>query len=539
MSPVFFSLSHQRPLSLLLMGIKGFSKWLRARYPASFAIPTLGGVSATYDAVYLDGNSLLHRMARISRTEGHLHAHTIRHLRELFSRHRPRALLMVVLDGPASLLKLPEQRRRRAEAALSAQRTGLFDAQQFTPGCLFMRRFEEIVRETITRLITREGHNSKEVRRPSPSLPLRLIISGAATTGEGEVKIFDQLRRDHRPSLLKAGPSHGIITGDSDALLQAIAYSIPRTFVLPPPWEGGVSSPLGTLNADSLRQCLLSEAVGPGRASSQVINDFALLVLLAGGDYLPALGWGNYARLWPLYCRMEGISLVDVSTGQIDLAALRELLRAHMRSPEFAPNQGLQRALLSRSQRDWAGVQRRIASYLASLQSLLPQVTGRHLVEREGRVHTNLLYSFPEAPSVGDLVELMDVATVSRLIEESSRTLGALGRGNTEIPYYPLPGAAAILMLSLRDPHSMSYLPVPLQDIANQFLRERAAGALQTDQEASQWLNERINRLDSQQMQPEEALSIFSQPASITRLARRVAITGNGGERSKGEIVYK
>lgn len=524
------------------MGIKGFSKWLRTRYPASFAIPMLGGASTAYDALYLDGNPLLHRMARISRTEGHLQAHTIRHLRELLNKHRPRTLLMVVLDGPASLLKLPEQRRRRLEAALSAQRTGLFDAQQFTPGCLFMRRFEEIIRETITRLVTREGHPSRGASCAA-SPPLRLIISGAATAGEGEIKIFDQLGRDHRPSLLRAGPSHGIITSDSDALLQAIAHGIPRTFVQPPPWEGGVGGPLGPLNADNLRQFLLSEAIGPGRTPSQIINDFAFLVLLAGGDYLPALGWGNYARLWPLYCQMNGLCLVDISTGRVDLGALRELLRVHMSSPEFAPNQGLQRALLSRSQRDRPGVQLRIASYLASLQSLLPQVTGRHstICGEEERRHPNLLYSFAEAPSVGDLVELMDIPTVSRLIEESFHTQGVLEGANASGTtfHHPLPGAAAILMLSLRDPHSMSYLPLPLQAIANEFLRERAAGALQTDQEASHWLNERISLLDSQQMQPEEVLAIFNQPASITRLTKRTTITGVGARGSKGNIVHK
>lgn len=79
-------------------------------------------------------------MARTAWSEGELLTRVRHHLRNIISAFQPARKLFLTIDGPASLGKLDEQRRRRINSRRASEQSGTFDAQQFSPGCTFMTR---------------------------------------------------------------------------------------------------------------------------------------------------------------------------------------------------------------------------------------------------------------------------------------------------------------------------------------------------------------------------------------------------------------
>ena len=374
---------------------------------------------------------------------------TRRYLKDVSRMYRPNRKLFLALDGPASLLKLSEQRKRRRDAALTAERTGLVDAQQFTPGCTFMTRLETMLQEF--------GHNSLAEKVTNP---LDYVISGVNALGEGETKIFHDIAAHRlRPA------SYAILTTDSDAMLHTIGYAVPHAFIVPPPWELGRTQTV--LATDVLLKLLKEESK---REQKHMAVDFCFLVSLSGNDYLPGMQFGNFASLWPIYCKHPQLYLIEPSTGQLRIEDFYNLLTLYMDSAHFISHRGLQEALLAVARMNPIQTHERIVSFLNGALAVTNQSTGF-----SQNTTISLEYPYPCAPSVGEVVHfLTDKVIGSGLI--------AWKDPPTEPQLTPL--AAAIMMLDLNE-RSIGYLPESVRELAKEYQLKQFSD----DQQALTWLN--------------------------------------------------
>ena len=158
------------------------------------------------------------------------------YLERLVAAVRPRKMLYLALDGVAPRAKMNQQRARRfcsareaeeAAAAMAAlrERSGgkavesqkRWDHNAITPGTSFMAKLAAFVRAWA---------EAKVAANPA----LRVVVSDAATPGEGEHKIVDYIRR------ASACPGfqderHAICGQDADLMFLALALHVPRVFL--------------------------------------------------------------------------------------------------------------------------------------------------------------------------------------------------------------------------------------------------------------------------------------------------------------------
>lgn len=492
------------------MGVKGFGKWLKNRYPTAFK-PTQ---RRPYDYVYVDMNSLLHCAARYARSEAALQSQTRRYLRDIYRLYCPGKRMFLAIDGPASLVKVEEQRRRRKDCSIIAQRTGRVDAQQFTPGCTLMARLEMMLIQFAQELSNRIGFTPPVKHTNIRGIDnWEFVLSGNTVPGEGEVKIFQEL------ALLRTrGATHAILTTDSDAYLQAIGHAIPQVFIIPPPWDTGKIGDI--LFTDHLLHLLQDEANCHGvRDSKQILTDFCFLVALSGNDYLPALQFGSYMGLWPLYCQHKDIRLIDLTRGgELRFNDLQRLLNHWYTSDCFIPHQGLQQRLLAAYDIDQEAQLDRIAKFLMGALAITRQICGRESptsimnvtsvsysagtdcqangqVQTRGDVKTptnysptlSIRYPYSSAPSVGEFIQALQDPTaliqcISRITEQT-----------TSLPSL-CPITAPIMLLEPVD-RSLIYLPEPIRPLAREFWSLQLDRGWLNSESALKWLIERVQGL--------------------------------------------
>jgi 5'-3' exonuclease len=129
------------------MGIKGFRAFLKANFPNAFTGTHTKSLSA--QEIYIDFNPYIHQFSR-RKNEYQLMASLKSCIEQQFSSSKVDSnytkyfasdLLYFAVDGPAALAKVDLQRERREESGIEAIRKCQFDAQQITPGTIFMRKY--------------------------------------------------------------------------------------------------------------------------------------------------------------------------------------------------------------------------------------------------------------------------------------------------------------------------------------------------------------------------------------------------------------
>ena len=293
------------------MGIKGFKKWLKTFCPESFI--TLESHKKLFlDHIHIDVNPILHQYARVSWADKDLHQKVDVKIAKLIRYSNARKSMHFCYDGIAPLGKLALQMSRREENFNSAMKSGRFDSQKITPGCLFMGLTEV----NLKRLIM------KELWHPRCERSLICIVDGSSVCGEGEDKIFNRIMEQ---SIEKQDrETSGILSADSDCLLRSIVMDIPGVFVFDPFVDDGEC-----FSADIFHQTMQKRF---GQESRRIILDLCLLVSFTGNDCLPALYGYGFAPIWHsymLYVKQTGSFLIDPSEHSLNLDSLRIFLEYH------------------------------------------------------------------------------------------------------------------------------------------------------------------------------------------------------------------
>jgi hypothetical protein len=517
------------------MGIKGFSAWLRCSFPHVFCpIPTAPGGSNLqnlhFDQVYIDLNPFLHMAARQSNGIEDMVKSCRKNLKmAVQGLTKAHSLVYVSMDGPAPLAKLPEQRARRHDAAITAAKRNTFDAQQITPGCVAMTTIESQVFALLREIFFTSGKTGA-----SQSVDFNAIIDGSGVEGEGEFKIIRKVLHDHVDGdAFKGRVTRAILACDADLFLQALLSDVPHLYLFDP--FAAYNSQTTIFSVDRWRRALSAESTGS--CSRRIAFDFVLFALMSGSDYAPALRYANYRSLWPTYLEFIKIqrengkrlklaedsplftaTIVNAEGKSVNLKCLKEFF-------EFYLKEGLGETLKEplkafHDELDPTGRNERILNYV------------EHLIwNLDGLVTCNVpdlsisMLTEKRAPSLLELADF-DAEALQTILDERLKTQQKPVDSNT----CKYPGVMALMALD-RSTECEKYLAEPLKHLMKELKdSESELGRIVDDVELVKELTKRVDDI------PKESFTLIERLASFPRSP--IVLDKNISNSSEGANFY-
>jgi len=301
------------------MGIPKFFRWMTQKYPVVLHQVVQGDRIPEIDNLYLDMNGIIHHCSHPSDpraiyeiTEPEIFSGIFASLEHLLTLAQPRRLFFLAVDGVAPRAKMNEQRSRRFKAAKaneailqrvvrtasrgeqSGQYKNDFDSNCITPGTPFMARLHEQLKYFL----------NKKVSEDPAWQQVQVIFSGHDVPGEGEHKIMEYIRhaktqKDYNPHI-----RHCIYGLDADLIMLGLLSHEPHFCLLRE--ENRVqfkNKPTASLKDQQfhlLHIALFRDYLNWEFSSLQsmthfkydiqrIIDDFILLCIFVGNDFLPHL----------------------------------------------------------------------------------------------------------------------------------------------------------------------------------------------------------------------------------------------------------
>lgn len=302
------------------MGILRFFSGIQNRFPGCVQVlGELRGVRSEYeyDHVFFDVNNLLY--GNISRTpsQDEMFSRLFRYLDQVVNYSSPTQTVFMAIDGPGPRAKILTQRARRVARAKSLldekeliDPTQVIDNFQFTPGTDFMTKLKESLSYYAARRVMLNRNNG-----------FKCYLSGADDCGEGELKIFEYLKtikpkieqqkNDSPFSFLTNNevtekPKCLVVGNDSDLILfslqQSEYFDIDILKI-----ENNLTHQIVSIK--ELRRLLVEDVVGTREISNEekkrIIDDFTVISLFSGNDYVPKLDPYIYLKIWEGYCAIK------------------------------------------------------------------------------------------------------------------------------------------------------------------------------------------------------------------------------------------
>lgn len=511
------------------MGIKGFSAWLRTTFPHVFCpIPTVPGGSKLqtlhFDQVYIDLNPFLHLAARQSNSIEDMVKSCRKNVKmAVQGLTKPHSMVYVSMDGPAPLAKLPEQRARRQDAAITAAKRNTFDAQQITPGCTVMTTIESQVYTLLRELFFTSGKTGA-----SQSADFTAVIDGSGVEGEGEFKIIRKVLHDHVDGdAFKGRVTRAILACDADLFLQALLSDVPHLYLFDP--FAPYNSQTTIFSVDRWRRELSAESAGA--CNRRIAFDFVLFALMSGSDYAPALKYANYRSLWPSYLEFIQLrkgkkrtklsenevlsvdSIVDPDSKTIDMRILREFF-------EFYVKEGLGETLLEplkafHEELEPSGKDERILNYMEHMIWNLDALVTCNVPDLSISMLTE-----KTAPSLLELADF-DVEGLQAALDER---LKKPQEKPVDLKTCKYPGVMALMALD-RSTECEDYLAEPLRPTMKE-LKDPKNDFGSNDAELVKELTRRVDEIPKESFNLIEKLATF--PRSPIVLNKIVANSAEG-----------
>ncbi|KAF9113781.1 5'-3' exoribonuclease 1 [Mortierella sp. AM989] len=246
----------------------------------------------------------------------------------LFLKIKPQKVFFMAVDGVAPRAKMNQQRSRRfrtAKDAEDAKRKAIakgedlpeeeqFDRNCITPGTPFMKRLSEQLKYFISKKVT-EDSNWRNVK---------VILSGHEVPGEGEHKIMEYIRLSKAQEEYNPNTRHCLYGLDADLIMLGLLSHEPHFALLREEVTFGKSNKkkgsIDTQNFFLMHLSLLREYLDLEFNSLQellpfpydlerIIDDFVLMCLFVGNDFLPHLpnlhiAEGALSLLFNIYKRL-------------------------------------------------------------------------------------------------------------------------------------------------------------------------------------------------------------------------------------------
>ncbi|KAF8738458.1 hypothetical protein AX14_011448 [Amanita brunnescens Koide BX004] len=298
------------------MGIPKFFRYISERYPLTSQLIQENKIPE-FDNLYLDFNGIIHNCSHPNDDDVHfrlseeqIFTSIFTYVDHLFGKIRPKKLFFMAVDGVAPRAKMNQQRSRRfrtakeaKEAREKAERKGeklptekAFDSNCITPGTPFMARLSEQLRYFVNKKIT-EDSNWRDIQ---------VVLSGYEVPGEGEHKIMEYIRLARAQPDYNPNVRHCLYGLDADLFMLGLLSHDPHFCLLREEVKFGPSSrKKGNTSLESINFYLLHlsllreyldlefqevEHVLPFEYNlERVIDDFILLAVFVGNDFLPNL----------------------------------------------------------------------------------------------------------------------------------------------------------------------------------------------------------------------------------------------------------
>ena len=274
----------------------------------------------TLDNLYLDMNGIIHNcthanegenVIKSGKDEDEMMLKIFAYIDSLFQMIKPRKAFFMAIDGSAPRAKMNQQRARRfrsakdrLEAEAQARERGEevpddpFDSNCITPGTPFMQKLTRHLQFFVRK---------KMAEDPAWQRP-QVILSGPDIPGEGEHKIMEYIRWAKQQPDYKPNIRHCMYGLDADLIMLALVTHEPHFCLLREvvSYSGGnrgqpdrevIKNPTAQnfvlLHLGMLREYLDCEFKNMGLSFGydleRIVDDFILLCMLVGNDFLPTL----------------------------------------------------------------------------------------------------------------------------------------------------------------------------------------------------------------------------------------------------------
>ncbi|GJE94543.1 5'-3' exonuclease [Phanerochaete sordida] len=298
------------------MGIPKFFRYISERYPLTSQLIQENKIPE-FDNLYIDFNGIIHNCSHPNDEDAHfrlseeqIFTAIFAYVDHLFGKIKPKKLFFMAIDGVAPRAKMNQQRSRRFRTAKEAQEVRekaeskgeklpeekAFDSNCITPGTPFMARLSEQLRYFVNKKIS-EDANWKHVT---------VVLSGHEVPGEGEHKIMEYIRHTKAQPDYNPNVRHCLYGLDADLIMLGLLSHDPHFCLLREEVKfGPASKSKGNKSLESINFYLLHltlmreyldlefhdiEPVLPFQYSlERVIDDFILLAVFVGNDFLPNL----------------------------------------------------------------------------------------------------------------------------------------------------------------------------------------------------------------------------------------------------------
>ncbi|KAG0232651.1 5'-3' exoribonuclease 1 [Actinomortierella wolfii] len=226
----------------------------------------------------------------------------------LFMKIKPKKIFFLAIDGVAPRAKMNQQRSRRfrtakdaADAIKKAIERGEelpeeepFDRNCITPGTPFMKRLSEQLKYFISKKVTEDANWQN----------IKIVLSGHEVPGEGEHKIMEYIRLSKAQPDYNPNTRHCLYGLDADLIMLGLLSHEPHFALLREEVTFGRSSKkkvsVDSQNFFLMHLSLLREYLDLEFGSvrdklpfpydlERIIDDFVLICLFVGNDFLPHL----------------------------------------------------------------------------------------------------------------------------------------------------------------------------------------------------------------------------------------------------------
>ncbi|OZJ04106.1 hypothetical protein BZG36_02847, partial [Bifiguratus adelaidae] len=317
------------------------------RYPSCSQLITQNRIPE-FDNLYLDMNGIVHNCSHANNDSAHFRVTEeqiwigiFNYIDHLFVKIKPKKLFYMAIDGVAPRAKMNQQRSRRFRTAKDAEETRRkavakgeelpeedpFDSNCITPGTEFMEKLTIQLKYFINKKVS-EDANWRDIE---------IILSGPETPGEGEHKIMEYIRTTKAQPGYNPNTRHCLYGLDADLIMLGLVSHDPHFALLREEVTFGRASKheksIDTQNFYLMHLSILREYLDHEFSSlkstlkfqydlEKIIDDFILLALFVGNDFLPhlpnlhigegALGlmFGVYKKVFPTldgYINNEGV----------------------------------------------------------------------------------------------------------------------------------------------------------------------------------------------------------------------------------------
>jgi 5'-3' exonuclease len=284
------------------MGILNFNKWLKETYPKSF-LPQYN--KRIFDYIYIDVNHVLHHALNSSRTEAQFVKNLFYRLDMIFNNYIAKKKIVLGVDGTAPYSKVITQRKRRLQSVNKIKINNL-NSLHLTPGTKFMSKLSDCIYRYVNKL-----------KKNYKFINVDVDISLSDEPDEGELKIFRKLIEYGKNNYY----SHLVIGNDADLVVMALAANPIKNIYLLINYSGEQK----LISINKLMNIHSKKYINKGL--DNIRDDFAMISLLMGNDYLPKLMYIKFSTIWKAYqlTKIKNMNNLIVN-GNFNIKFLQELM---------------------------------------------------------------------------------------------------------------------------------------------------------------------------------------------------------------------